>query len=206
MQMRLIRTLSSALLAVVAASAWAHGGVGMEDDKCILRIGDNKAHFAGYQPEHRASQEFCEDIPEVGRAVLVIDYIHPALRERMVDFRILRDTAGLGAKASYKDLGDMTQIAQRTIIALPAQVYPRGTITMDHRFTEPGWYIGLISATDPVSGKMETSVFPFRVGVRNYWKYLPLPLVMIGLAWLLYRLTGQRRRNPMTELPQKEIA
>ena len=65
--MRLIRTLSSALLAVAAASAWAHGGVGIEDDKCILRIGSDRAHFAGYQPEHRASQEFCEDFPEVHR-------------------------------------------------------------------------------------------------------------------------------------------
>ncbi|MFZ3140952.1 MAG: hypothetical protein WA147_10285 [Polaromonas sp.] len=201
--MRLIRTLSSALLAVAAASAWAHGGVGMEDDKCILRIGSDRAHFAGYQPEHRASQEFCEDIPEVGRAVIVIDFIHPALRERMVEFRILRDADGLGAKARYEDLGDKDRIAQRTMVALPAKAYPRGTVTLDHRFSEPGWYIGLLSATDPASGKTETSVFPFRVGVRNYWKYLPLPLFFIGLAWLLYRLTVQRRKTPITDIPQK---
>lgn len=192
--MRLIRILGSALLAMAAASAWAHGGVGMEDDKCVLRIGSDRAHFAGYQPEHRASQEFCEDIPEVGRAVLVVDYIQPALRERMVDFRILRDAGGLGAKASYKDLGDLTQIAQRTIVALPPQIYPHGTITMDHRFTESGWYIGLISATDTASGRVEHSVFPFRVGVRNYWKYLPLPLVMVGLVFLLYRFTRPRKK------------
>ncbi|WP_422584948.1 hypothetical protein [Polaromonas sp.] len=195
--------MSSALLAVAAASAWAHGGVGMEDDKCILRIGSDRAHFAGYQPEHRASQEFCEDIPEVGRAVIVIDFIHPALRERMVEFRILRDADGLGAKARYEDLGDKDRIAQRTMVALPAKAYPRGTVTLDHRFSEPGWYIGLLSATDPASGKTETSVFPFRVGVRNYWKYLPLPLFFIGLAWLLYRLTVQRRKTPITDIPQK---
>jgi hypothetical protein len=203
MQMRLIRTLSSALLAVAAASAWAHGGVGMEDDKCILRIGSDRAHFAGYQPEHRASQEFCEDIPEVGRAVIVIDFIHPALRERVVEFRILRDADGLGAKARYEDLGDKDRIAQRTMVALPAKAYPHGTVTLDHRFSEPGWYIGLLSATAPASGKTETSVFPFRVGVRNYWKYLPLPMLFIGLAWLLYRLTRPRRKTPITDLPQK---
>ncbi|MDI1272605.1 MULTISPECIES: hypothetical protein [unclassified Polaromonas] len=201
--MRLIRTLSSALLAVAAVSAWAHGGVGIEDDKCILRIGSDRAHFAGYQPEHRASQEFCEDIPEVGRAVIVIDFIQPALRERVVEFRILRDADGLGAKARYEDLGDTDQIAQRTMVALPAKVYPRGTVTLDHKFSEPGWYIGLLSATDPASGKTETSVFPFRVGVRNYWKYLPLPLFFIGMAWLLYRLTRQRRKPPITDVPQK---
>ncbi|MBT9464203.1 hypothetical protein [Hydrogenophaga sp.] len=203
MQMRLIRTLSSALLAVAAASAWAHGGVGIEDDKCILRIGSDRAHFAGYQPEHRASQEFCEDFPEVGRAVIVIDFIQPALRERVVEFRILRDADGLGAKARYEDLGDKDRIAQRTMAALPAKAYPHGTVTLDHRFSEPGWYIGLLSATDAASGKTEHSVFPFRVGVSNYWKYLPLPLFFIGLAWLLYRLTGPRRKTPITDIPQK---
>jgi len=201
--MRLIRKLSSALLAMAAVSAWAHGGVGVEEDKCILRIGNSKAHFAGYQPEHRASQEFCEDIPEVGRAVLVIDFIQPELRERVVEFRILRDADGLGAKARYEDLGDAGRIAQRTMVALPAKAYPRGTVTLDHRFSEPGWYIGLLSATDPASGKAEHSVFPFRVGVRNYWKYLPLPLFFIGLAWLLYRFTGQRLKTPITDIPQK---
>jgi hypothetical protein len=188
-------------LAVASASAWTHGGVGIEDDKCVLRIGSDRAHFAGYQPEHRASQEFCEDFPEVGRAVIVIDFIQPALRERVVEFRILRDADGLGAKARYEDLGDKDKIAQRTMAALPAKTYPHGTVTLDHKFSEPGWYIGLLSATDPASGKTEFSVFPFRVGVRNYWKYLPLPLFFIGFAWLLYRLTGQRRKTPITDIP-----
>jgi hypothetical protein len=201
--MRLIKMLCAMSLAVASASAWTHGGVGIEDDKCVLRIGSDRAHFAGYQPEHRASQEFCEDFPEVGRAVIVIDFIHPALRERVVEFRILRDADGLGAKARYEDLGDKDRIAQRTMVALPAKAYPHGTVTLDHRFSEPGWYIGLLSATDPASGKTEFSVFPFRVGVRNYWKYLPLPMLFIGLAWLLYRLTRPRRKTPITDLPQK---
>jgi hypothetical protein len=199
--MRLIKMLCAMSLAVASASAWTHGGVGIEDDKCVLRIGSDRAHFAGYQPEHRASQEFCEDFPEVGRAVIVVDFIQPALRERVVEFRILRDADGLGAKARYEDLGDKDKIAQRTMAALPAKTYPHGTVTLDHKFSEPGWYIGLLSATDPSSGKTEFSVFPFRVGVRNYWKYLPLPLFFIGFAWLLYRLTGQRRKTPITDIP-----
>jgi hypothetical protein len=199
--MRLIKMLCAMSLAVASASAWTHGGVGIEDDKCVLRIGSDRAHFAGYQPEHRASQEFCEDFPEVGRAVIVVDFIQPALRERVVEFRILRDADGLGAKARYEDLGDKDKIAQRTMAALPAKTYPHGTVTLDHKFSEPGWYIGLLSATDPASGKTEFSVFPFRVGVRNYWKYLPLPLFFIGFAWLLYRLTGQRRKTPITDIP-----
>lgn len=187
--------IGAAWLALAAGSAAAHGGVSVEDDKCVLRIGANRAHFAGYQPEHRASQEFCEDIPEVGRAVIVIDFIQPVLRERVVEFRILRDVDGLGTKARFEDLGDAAKIDQRTQAVLPAKTYPRGTLTLDHRFSEPGWYIGIVSATDAASGKTDHSVFPFRVGVRNYWNYLPLPLILIGLALLLYRFTGPKRRR-----------
>ncbi len=192
---RSMRALGAALLTSASACASAHGGVSVEEDKCILRLGPNQAHFAGYQPEHRASQEFCEDIPEVGRAVIVIDFIQPVLRERVVEFRILRDVDGLGSKARLEDLGDARTMAQRTLAVLPAKTYPRGTLTLDHRFSEPGWYIGIVSATDAASGKTDHSVFPFRVGVRNYWNYVPLPLILIGLALLLYRFTGPKRRR-----------
>lgn len=196
--MKRIRTLGFAILAVASATVWAHGGVDMEADKCILRLGAAKAHFAGYQPEHRASQEFCEDIPEVGRAVMVVDFIEPELRARVFELRILNDVDGLKAKARHENLGDAAQIEKRTLVALPPKVYPRGTVTLDYRFTQPGWYIGLLSATDPATGKTEHSVFPFRVGVRNYWKYLPVPIVFIGLAWLLYRFTGTRRKKTLS--------
>ncbi len=196
MRMRLIRALSFALLAVAAAGALC--GLGIEVVNCVLGSCNRRtsdATFVGYQPEQRASQEFCEDIPEVGRAVMVIDFIQPALRERVVEFRILRDATGKEAMARYEDLGDASRIAAETIVVLPAKTYPRGTVTLDHRFSAAGWYIGLISATDPATGKTEHSVFPFRVGVRNYWKYLPFPLVLMGVALLLYRFTRPRRRT-----------
>jgi len=37
-------------------------------------------HFAGYQPDSSRS-EFCEDIPRVGRTVIVLDFIDDALRD-----------------------------------------------------------------------------------------------------------------------------
>ena len=69
----------------------AHGGVGMEDDKCIITIGFLKAHFTGYQPKTNGTEEFCEDIPEVARSVFVIEYLHDFLKKMQVDFRIIKD-------------------------------------------------------------------------------------------------------------------
>lgn len=184
---------AGALLGAVSL-AQAHGGVSMEDDVCLMRIGAMRAHVAGYQPEHRATQEFCEDIPEVGRAILVIDFTDPVLRESKIEFRILRDTQALGAKARYEDLGDAARIEADTLMKLPASTYPRGTVTVDHRFTEAGWHVGVLTATDARTGQAVHSVFPFRVGVRSYAKYI-LPFVgIIALGLLIQRLSSRRKK------------
>ena len=41
---------------ILAGAAGAHGGVEVEADRCIMKIGAFKSHFTGYQPEKRAAQ------------------------------------------------------------------------------------------------------------------------------------------------------
>ena len=182
-----------------AATAYAHGGVSMEDDQCVMKIGPLRAHFTGYQPEKRATQEFCEDIPETGRAIIVIDYVSAALRNQQVEFRVLKDSKNLQARGRYEDLGSAQEIEAATLVHVPGQVYPRGTLNFEHRFDEPGWYIGMIQATDPATGQVLHSVFPFRVGLRSLWRYAPLFLVLLGAAALAYWLTG-RKKAPLVRL------
>lgn len=189
-----LRVMAAAALLGAVSLVQAHGGVSMEDDVCVMRIGTMRAHVAGYQPEHRATQEFCEDIPEVGRAIIVVDFTDPVLRESTIDFRILRDTQGLGAKARYEALGDAAQIEAATLLKLPTTTYPRGTVTVDHQFTEAGWHIGVLTATDAKSGQAIHSVFPFRVGVRSYWKYLVPFIGIMALGLLIQRLSSRRKK------------
>lgn len=191
MRRALLAGLLGLSCAAFGGAAQAHGGVSMEDDSCIMRIGMYRAHFTGYQPELRATQEFCEDIPELGKAIIVVDFIDKALRSQSVEFRVLRDVHELGRRARYEDLGDTAAIDGATLFRLPPQVYPRGTLTFDQRFEESGWFIGMLSATDPATGKVLHSVFPFRVGVKNYWRYVPAFVLVIGLSLLAYRLTGR---------------
>lgn len=190
----LLRKFAGALLVLASASAFAHGGVSMEDDVCVLRVGPYRAHFSGYQPEFRATQEFCEDIPELGRSIIVVDFIDPALREHLVEFRVLRDVAGLGMNARYEQLGGADRIEAATLHRADTAQYPRGTLTFEHTFAEPGWYIGLFSATDPQTGQTLHSVFPFRVGVRNAWGYVPGFVLVLALSLLIYRFTGRNLR------------
>lgn len=195
----LLLALVTLCLSAVNSNAQAHGGVSMEDDTCIMRIGKLTAHFTGYQPELRATQEFCEDIPELGKAIIVIDFIENVLRTQTVEFRVLRDVRDLRKRTRYEDLGDASAIDGATLFKLDPQVYPKGTLTFDLRFDQPAWYVGVLSATDAANGQVLHSVFPFRVGVKNPWRYLPAFALVIALSLLAYRLTGRNLKVPPPE-------
>ena len=173
-----------------ATAVQGHGGVSVENDTCVMDISGMRAHFTGYQPEFRATQEFCEDIPELGKAIVVVDFIERTLRDMSVEFRVLEDVNELGADATYADLGDVAEIEKNTIVSLPFAIYPRGTLTFEHEFTEQGWYIGMLTARD--GEKVFRSVFPFRVGVPNYTGYFIGFALVIGLSSLLYLVTSRK--------------
>ncbi|MBL6750316.1 MAG: hypothetical protein ISP90_07320 [Nevskia sp.] len=189
-----LRSLAAGLalaMLLCGAQARAHGGVSMKDDVCIMHIGPFKSHFVGYQPELRATQEFCEDIPELGRAIIVMDFIDSPLRDMGVQFLVLKDVHGLGKRAMYMDLGSADDIKAATLFSTDAQKYPRGTVTVDNTFSAPGWYIGVLNATNERTGEVYHSVFPFRVGVKSYWRYFPYFLIVVALSLVLYRMTGR---------------
>lgn len=165
---------STALLALSAFGAFAHGGVSVEDDTCIMTIGPYQAHFTGYQPAVRASQEFCEDIPVVAKSIIVLDFISQPLREMAVDFRIVRDVKDIGVNATYADLGSAANIEQATMFYRPAERYPRGSFDVSLTFDVPGQFIGVLTAVDDKTDNAREyiSVFPFSVGVTDWWERL----------------------------------
>ena len=188
--------VASCVTGLVSVSpGWTHGGVSMDNDVCVLTAGTYRAHFTGYQPERRASQEFCEDIPEVSRAIIVLDYIDRPLRDMAVDFRIIRDIDNIGNSATYADLGGPAQIEAATIFYEPPKVYSAGTITAEHDFVTSGRYIGILTATHLGTGNSVTSVFPFAVGLTNYMTYLPPALGILAVLGGAYYISERKRRG-----------
>jgi hypothetical protein len=145
-----IRSAALAAIALLAlpAVALAHGGVSMENDMCKLRVGPYAMHFTGYQPVSAPELEFCEDIPATGQTIIVLDYLDPKLRDLPVEVRIVRDVA---------DSSDLDRI---TVFHMPAALYPRGNLVIDHTFPEPGRFVGIVTVGEHVSR------FPFAVGTR----------------------------------------
>ena len=119
-----IATIKQASLAVLltagmamTAQVQAHGGLALAEDMCVLTVGPYRMHFTGYQPLSQ-EEEFCEDIPEVGKTVIALDYIQEELRPLSTEVRIIRDT------------GSEENIDEITVFHLPPKVYPSASIAV----------------------------------------------------------------------------
>ncbi|MFT4580929.1 MAG: hypothetical protein ACI915_003024 [Gammaproteobacteria bacterium] len=187
---------AAAMLVSGIPCAHAHGGVSVENDTCIMTIGPYKAHFTGYQPAVRASQEFCEDIPVVAKSIIVLDFISQPLREMAVDFRIVRDVNNIGVSARYADLGSPADIEKATLTYRELKIFPRGSVDVEFEFDQAGKYIGIMRALDSNvdDGREYISVFPFSVGMVNWWARLKwiAASILVGFALMFWSYRSSR--------------
>lgn len=170
------------MVLLTAARAHAGGGVVLQDDVCIITIGFYSAHFTAYQPETSGNREFCEDLPDTGESIFVLDYLHQSLKEVPVDFRIIRDVTGLGRFVKFEDVAALDNIESHTVFYEPPTVKPAATFRISHDFIEKGDYVGIVSAGHPSNDKTYYSVFPFRVGSSDWILWVAL----VGGALLLF--------------------
>ena len=186
---------------LVAPVALSHGGVLLEDDVCVINIGFFKSHFTIYQPQTSGSEEFCEDLPAANESVFVLEYLHLGLRELPVDFRIIRNTTGLGRFARWEDIQALGDLAPLTVFHHGPARHPDGVMEVRHDFAAAGEYIGIVSTHHPRLGKTYRAVFPFQVGWTGpgYWPWLALA----GLLFVIYVAASNRgwlrRTNPEPE-------
>lgn len=174
-------SLAGAALLLAVGNTCAHGGLAMDEDKCKLRVGRYTMHFVGYQPESPSGpREFCEDIPEIGHTIVVLDYLNDELRDLPTEVRIIKDTGG---QAALEDI---------TVLHIPPKVYASGSLNFELNFHEPGKFVGLVSVGENDS-KM-VSRFPFSVGRSNGWLMLTAGAFLTAIAALvLYRFALHRR-------------
>ncbi len=170
--------MASLFLLLLAARGHAAGGVVGEPGSCMIEIGLYTAHFTVYQSDTRGEEEFCEDLPDTGRTLFVLDYLHGSMKEVAVDFRIIRDVDELGIFARWENIQAIENIADRTVFYQAPQVFPENQLQAEHNFLEPGWYIGVVTAPHPSKDIMYSAVFPFQVGQINYLPWVLLVLLV----------------------------
>ena len=167
----------------------AHGGVVMEEDQCVIDIGLFRAHFTIYQPETRASEEFCEEVPDLGEAIFVMDYLHGSLRDMPVTFRIIRDVNDRQKYARWDDIEQMADLESATVFYQGPRIEPAGSLTARHAFDQGGWYIGIVTTRQPGVDKEYHAVFGFHVGGKG-WGYWPVLLLLAVLVQLHFWISG----------------
>lgn len=164
---------------------FAHGGVSADADTCVLSLGPYKVHFTGYVVEGQKTREFCEDIPNTGRVIIVLDFIDDFLRSHEIEVKFA-ETESL--KDDPADQGEIVH-------SVPKTVYEGGTIKMEMEFDQPGYFVGIVSAEGP-SGERYISRFPFGVGQNNWfgsWTFIILTVLVVLSVLLIWRLI--RRNN-----------
>lgn len=164
-----------ALLAVWCVQAAAGGGGIMQRDRCVLEMDFLKAHLTIYQPRTRASEKFCDSIPDLTRTVFVLDYLHDSLNQAPIEFRVIEDTKGLGRFARWRDIRSLDDIEQVTVFHQPPVQRSGGSYEVEHTFRRQGDYLLVITAGHPTKDEVYHAVAPLEVG---------------GTAWLLWVLLG----------------
>lgn len=180
-------------------AVYAHGGVSIELDACVLKIGSYRMHLTGYQPETAMGEEFCEDIPETGNAIIVLDYVDNQLRDMMAGVRIIEKDSWTAAQSPSGD--DQA----KAILDVPPKLYKAGSIKIERRFDKPGYFVGFLTAEKEGQEKL-VSRFPFSVGYgkgglsmagggsRMYAIYGIIALVLVagGVFYLKQRQKGNQ--------------
>ena len=197
--MQYVRRILILVCALAASAAQPHGGVVFEDDLCVLKLDFLTAHFTGYQPDDSGTEEFCEDIPNVGHSLFVIEFLHDFLREMAFDFRIIEDVNDLGVFANWEDVQALQDIDADTVYYVPPRIESDGVFTAEYNFADAGNFIGVVTARHPTQDKMYYAVFPFAVG-QTTW---PVGLIAsaIGAGGLLAALVFARSRTRRAPLP-----
>lgn len=181
---------------LVSSVASGHGGVSIQDDICVMAMGPYRAHFTAYLPEQRGIQEFCEDLPVTGEAIIVVDFISSELRSHSVEFEVVRDFTGKGARADAADLAaNPVSYSENLVHKDSAAVRSTGTLDFSVQLQSKGWYIGVMRAVDENGQTRFESVFPFEVGASRLWRYFVALFMALFLSGVLYWVSARRNKQ-----------
>ncbi|MDH4109515.1 MAG: hypothetical protein OEW35_14480 [Gammaproteobacteria bacterium] len=193
---RSICTVLAVLALTRMTAAVAGGGVVLSEDTCKIRIGFYEAHFTAYQPQASGDRQFCEDLPETGETIFVLDYLHRSLSEVPVDFRIIRNVTDKGSFARLEDVQALPDLDAVTVFYQPPLVKSNATFSVTAVFQEKGDYVGIVTAGHPTKDTIYTAVFPFSVGARRLpWGIVGFALALLLAGLYVVRTLGAGRRE-----------
>jgi len=114
------------------ADAYAHDGAEIEEDVCVMTLGNERVHFSAYQPEIEEGAEYCREIPSVdGKTIIVLDVIEKTLRE-----------IGVGLKIYSQEN------PENILVSVQPRRVSQGVVEAIVNFPESGRYIAEVTGRD----------------------------------------------------------
>jgi hypothetical protein len=184
-----------------AVVAMAGGGMVLKDDACIIEIDFYSAHFTAYQPETRGNEQFCQQLPDIGEVLFVLDYLHPSMKEVPVSLRVIHDVTGQNEYVKLKHVEQIEDIESLTVFFQPPIVRPDASFQVDFDLLEEGSYIGIVTVGHPSTDATYTAVFPFEAGGLNINYSLPFALLFLTVGiFLINRWLRSRDKSAKHEV------
>jgi hypothetical protein len=177
--------------ALAPTEARAHNGVRLEQDECVLRIGQSSVHFSAYQRVGE-EQEACEDVSNTGPTVIGLTAVSPELRDMAIGVRVVKDVG------EEKEKGNLDAI---TVAFREPKIYHNGTLTFEHDFKDAGRYAAIVTVRDDL-GNEWVARFPFTVGLYTFWgmiEYILYAVGFVSLCGLLWFVLRVHARKTMEE-------
>lgn len=163
---------------------------------CMLLIGSTFMQFSAYQAQS-PGMRYCQEIPDVGPATIVLDQADSDLRRMATDIRIIRNTDESATDSLLTDAAMVPQALDPiTEKHLLPRTYPTGIIELNHTFTNPGQYHAIVIAKND-HGQVYVSQFPFVVGKPStrLTAILGLTTALAATGVLVLWVYARRRRR-----------
>jgi hypothetical protein len=186
--------LSTFLVLLPSSGVQAGGGMVIEGDVCVIWIDFYSAHFTAYQPVNHGNKQFCQELPDTGPTIFVLDYLHKSLKDVPVSFRIIHDVTGQGDYVKLKHVEKINDIERHTVFYQPPLIRADASLKIEHDFALEGRYIGIITAGHPTNDMVYTAIFPFEIGGSSYGFLLPVVLLLVVIATYLLRRVSLARK------------
>jgi type II secretory pathway pseudopilin PulG len=161
-----------------------------------IKPADDNAKAATVKDKKALFRSYCKDIPTTGTAFFTADLVGKELRETPIGIRVVeQELTGDDSKAeSFKDI--------RTLVEIPAKLYPRGAVEAQAKIDKNGYYaIYLAIGGEEAISDEDKLRIPLHVGVdpdaKPIWVRMGI-IVGITLAFALFAFVAyrfMRRRN-----------
>lgn len=151
------KRLFLASLIALGAATGGHAQIAAEHPRfCVMNVGPTQMMFSAFQ-ENRTDAIFCQNVPELGKTMIILDARSNELREMNIEIRLLKN---LGQQDWRDDLD------AATVAVLPPRKYleARGTASFNYDFAREGDYIALVRATSDDGAKEYVGRYYFTVG------------------------------------------